>query len=289
NCGDDDVSGWAGPYSFFTGYCIPTGAVNNSDEIRNFTIGNLSNNSVASEGTNGYSNYTSTITPADLHAGFSYIASLTSGSGSGSHGAAIWIDYNNNLVFDADEMVTFLPSSISGSSTVSFPEFTVPADTEPGIYRLRVQYRYSASGADLNPCSATEYSEIEDYAVNILAAPTCLPVTDLTATDITATGATLSWTSDGSLFDVEILEEGETPTGEPTYEGVTNNFTTTTPLTGSTTYNYWVRQDCGDDDLSIWTGPFSFATLCVPVDTLPYIENFDTYGTGTDSYPNCWS
>src|SRR5690606_30335395 len=111
----------------------------------------------------------------------------------------------------------------------------------------------------------------------------------LTATDITATGATLSWTSDGSLFDVEILEEGETPTGEPTYEGVTNNFTTTTPLTGSTTYNYWVRQDCGDDDLSIWTGPFSFATLCVPVDTLPYIENFDTYGTGTDSYPNCWS
>src|SRR5690606_36549053 len=99
DCGVDGVSTWAGPFAFYTGYCIPTGSANNSDEIRNFKLSNLDNSSAASEGTNGYSDYTATVDAAELQASFSYVASLTSGSGSGSHGAAIWIDYNNDLVF----------------------------------------------------------------------------------------------------------------------------------------------------------------------------------------------
>src|SRR5690606_14976598 len=159
DCGVDGVSTWAGPFAFHTGYCIPTGSANNSDEIRNFKLSNLDNSSAASEGTNGYSDYTATVDAAELQASFSYVASLTSGSGSGNHGAAIWIDYNNDLVFDEDEMVAFIPNTISASSTVSFPEFTVPYGTEPGVYRLRVQYHHNIAGNNLNPCSATQYSE----------------------------------------------------------------------------------------------------------------------------------
>src|SRR5690606_34800052 len=176
DCGVDGVSTWAGPFAFYTGYCTPgTTTTNNSDVIANFTLNNLSNDSEVGDPLEGYSDYTASVAPAELQAGLSYVAALTSGSGSGNHGAAIWIDYNNNLVFDEDEMVAFIPNTISASSTVSFPEFTVPATIEPGLYRLRVQYRWNASGSSFTPCYVGSYNETEDYMVNILPPPTCFP------------------------------------------------------------------------------------------------------------------
>ncbi len=152
-------------------YCIPTGASNNADEIRNFTLGNLDNDSAPSEGTNGYSDYTETVPPADLTF-IPYTASLTSGSGSGSHGAAIWIDYNDNGIFEASEKVAWIASNISASSTVDFPEFVVGA--YPGLHRLRVQYHYNKSGEILDPCVITsQFSETEDYMVNIAELLSC--------------------------------------------------------------------------------------------------------------------
>src|SRR5690606_18138642 len=140
-----------------------------------------------------------------------------------------------------------------------------------GIVKFAFVATTSSTSPDL-------YFFIDNFVIEEI--PSCLEPADLTATDVTATGATLSWVSDGSLFDIEIVESGEEPTGMPTYEGVTNNFTTTTPLTGSTTYNYWVREDCGNDDLSIWAGPFAFATLCGVAD-VPYVMPINAT-TGTD-------
>lgn len=169
DCGEGDESLWTGPLVVYTGYCIPTGSSNNSDEIRNFTLSNLNNDSEASEGTDGYSNYSSSVSPAELEAGESYVASLTSGPGTGNHGAAIWIDYDNNGVFESSEMVSFISSSITASSTVDFPEFTVPDSISEGTYRLRVQYHYNKDGDLLDPCAASSsYSETEDYSVSVI-------------------------------------------------------------------------------------------------------------------------
>src|SRR5690554_4273699 len=169
NCGAvDGESTWAGPLSVYTGYCIPSGSSNNSDEIRNFTLNNLNNDSAASEGVNGYSDYTTSVAPAELQAGVPYIASLTSGAGSGNHGAAIWIDLDQNLVFDSSEMVAFLPSAIGANTTIDFPAFTLPSNLPLGTYRLRVQYHHNKSGDLLDPCVATSsFSETEDYTVEV--------------------------------------------------------------------------------------------------------------------------
>ena len=165
NCGIGDLSYWTGPVTFTTGYCIPTGSSNNGDEIRNFTLANLDNDSATLEGTNGFSNYSNTVDPAELEAGETYVASLTSGGGSGNHGAAIWIDYDQNGVFDSTEMVAFV-SNVIASTTVDFPAFTVPVSTADGTYRLRVQYHYNKTGDLLDPCLATSsFSETEDYSV----------------------------------------------------------------------------------------------------------------------------
>ena len=146
-------------------YCTPTGSTNNTDEILNFSLSDLNNTSAPSEGINGYIDYTSTVAAAHLLTGASYVASLTSGPGSGPHGAAIWIDMDDNGFFEAMEMVTSA-SSIAASTTAGFPAFTVA--NAPGIHRLRVQYTYSQMGSSLLPCVInTTYAETEDYLVEI--------------------------------------------------------------------------------------------------------------------------
>ncbi len=147
-------------------YCIPTGAGNNGDEIINFTLAGLNHSSPPSQGTNGYANYADSVAAALLTAGASYTATVTGGAGSGNHGAAIWIDYNDNGQFDDDEKVAAIASTIAPNTTGTFPAFTVPLAT--GVHRLRVQYAYNRDGSTLAPCTvATQFAETEDYLVNI--------------------------------------------------------------------------------------------------------------------------
>ncbi len=62
-----------------------------------------------------------------------------------------------------------------------------------------------------------------------------------------------------------------------------------TGLSASTSYTVYVRTVCGGGEYSAWSDAMSFETPCGAVTTLPYTENFDTYGTGTSAYPQCWS
>src|SRR5690606_1946030 len=211
----------------------------------------------------------------DVPAGYR-IASITTKYDMTAHGGA-WRSEQRSFIYSPTlEVGEESISNGSGSSGLHSYERNIDfANGQTGSidFVLRTWRTWGGSGC------GTSYNYVNNNTWELIVSfeeiPSCFEPADLTATDITATGATLSWTSDGSLFDVEILEEGEDPTGVPTYEGVSNNFTTTIPLTGSTIYNYWVRQDCGDDDLSIWAGPYSFTTACVPVETLPYVESFD--------------
>src|SRR5690606_17707895 len=156
------------------------------------------------------------------------------------------------------------------NSTVQFPEFTVTSDITPGIYRLRVQYRHNNSGEVLDPCVASTYSETEDYLVEILPAPSCFPPSNLSVVSLTFNSATIAWSGDASLFDIEYGVAGFTPTGNPTpgLEGISGNTYTITGLEADTNYQFYVRQNCGDGDLSIWVGPFPFYTgYCLATST----------------------
>src|SRR5690606_7074587 len=90
-------------------------------------------------------------------------------------------------------------------------------------------------------------------------------------------------------FDIEFGETGFTPTGTPTtgYTGITNSFATLTGLTAETHYQFYVRQDCGDDDSSLWAGPFSFFTgYCIPTSTWDGQWNRITGFSTSDGYTN---
>src|SRR5690606_29504304 len=143
--------------------------------------------------------------------------------------------------------------------------FTIPMGLPLGDYRMRVRSRYYGNAA--NPCGTAANGETEDYTLRIIETPTCLPVTELSVGDISYNSAELLWTiAEGTSFDIEFGEAGFEPTGEPS-TGLTevSNPYTLTGLTPLTTYEYYVRHNCGGiDGESIWVGPFSFKTECLP-------------------------
>ena len=75
----------------------------------------------------------------------------------------------------------------------------------------------------------------------------------------------------------------ETETPETAY----TNSIQLTNLTGNTAYDVYVRAICSDGGTSTWL-QYTFRTACDEITTLPYTDNFDSYGTGTTVYPPCW-
>lgn len=266
-------------------YCIPTGAQNNSDEIVNFTLSNLSNDSDPSEGEDGYSDYSDTVEPAELNALASYTASLTSGGGSGSHGAAIWIDYNDDGVFDASEMVAWV-DGIQLNSTVEFSEFVV--ENYPGTHKLRVQYHYNKNGQALEPCIlTTPYGETEDYLVEITAAEECAGTPEIE--DITGPDS-ICENIEFTLEIEEIVQSGiEYQWEESTDDGSTwtaiegeNDSQLTTSISEATSFR--LKVTCTISDESAYSNELSITLndvencYCIPEGTNSnrYIDNFTT-------------
>ncbi|MBN2867861.1 MAG: choice-of-anchor J domain-containing protein, partial [Flavobacteriaceae bacterium] len=120
--------------------------------------------------------------------------------------------------------------------------------------------------------------------------PTCPEPTSLTATNITSTSADLGWTIVGveTLWNVEIVDvtAGGTVTGTATDVGVSNSFSVS-GLTPNNDYEFYVQADCGGGDTSAWVGPFSFSTLCNPITSYPWSEDFES--VSTPDLPTCWS
>ncbi|HRP88988.1 MAG TPA: GEVED domain-containing protein [Edaphocola sp.] len=152
-------------------YCTPVYSTGCSfgDDISNVTLnGNTTNinNSTTTCSPNAYGNFTS-LNPADLYSGSSYNLSVsTSYSSPGSEKATAWIDYNQNGIFDTNEVIYNAPNGlVAGGLSQSF---IVPSGQAPGSYRMRVRVIYSGT-TPLDPCAAATYGETEDYMVQIVA------------------------------------------------------------------------------------------------------------------------
>ncbi len=137
--------------------------------------------------------------------------------------------------------------------------------------------------------SGSYYDDIAIDDVTFVEVPSCPAPSAQTATNETLTGADLGWTENGSSthWDLEIGATGFTPTGTPTENDVTTNPYTWSVGASGTSYDFYVRADCGADntDVSAWIGPFTFTTLCEANSSYPFTEEFE----GASFPPNCWS
>ena len=149
-------------------------------------------------------------------------------------------------------------------------------------YNHRDDSPYSISST---PSSGTSTSTRNNviFGVPCDSTTTCV-APNVYVTDITAESITVDWAPgyQESSWELEYTSDTDwTSVGTVTapYE--------LTGLDANMTYYIRIRSICGGGEYSGWSGT-SARTECTAIDDLPFTENFDTYGTGTDVYPTCW-
>jgi len=252
-------------------YCTPTYTTGKTDGdlISNVLISGtaLSNNSGTDPVNPAYTYFTGQPNyTGQLQAGGTYNVTITVGT-FGSQNVAVWIDYNDNGVFEASERVGFTTSSIAANGTATFP-ITLACNPPLGSHRMRVRDVYNITGNSIDPCNNYGYGETEDYDVTVTAAAACPTPSTGVVSSVTFSGATLSWNKGcaETLWDVHVAAAGSgVPTGAPSNSGVTTN--TGFPVSGlmsNTNYEFYVRANCVANGTSTWVGPFTFTTLATP-------------------------
>ncbi|RFC54076.1 GEVED domain-containing protein [Brumimicrobium aurantiacum] len=260
-------------------YCDFTITSSNPQHINSFaTTGAVSdiNNTGSGAGstTAGYSDFTSTVLQSyEMQTvDFTIEANNTS-----TYGVSIFIDWNNDFTFDSAEKV------YGSSGYVSFPlsnSFTVPAGTALGQYRMRVVADYLGGNPDA--CSGSS-AEAEDYTIEIVNIPSCLPPQNIYTSNLTSTSAEIGWTevNTATTWNVEYGAAGFTPGNGTLVNGVTSNPYTFT-ISPLSEYDFYVQSDCGGGDLSAWSGPYSFSNqycdFTITSGSPQHINSFTTTG-----------
>lgn len=153
-------------------YCAASTTTITYERITNVTCGSINNSSTNSS----YTNYTSLST--NVSVGVPRSITVTIGNAYSSDRVLIWVDWNNNgILTDAGEAVYASAAGVGPFST----SFTPPAGTTIGSKRMRIRLTDSAAGANLTPCGASTYGEVEDYTLNVVAA---MPTVTETIKDI---------------------------------------------------------------------------------------------------------
>ncbi len=173
----------------------------------------------------------------------------------GVNTGSISVDVNDGSGFDLDVF------TISGEQQTAESDDFIEQIVDLSAYSGQiVSIRFRAvKGAGFESDMAIDDFEVDE-------APTCFNPLNLSILTVTDTTAELTWDagSNETIFDVEVVPSGSTPTGVPTYDDVSLPFTAT-GLNSETTYEVYVRADCGAGDVSDWLGPESFTTALTPV------------------------
>ncbi|MEZ4818102.1 MAG: GEVED domain-containing protein [Flavobacteriaceae bacterium] len=142
--------------------CFPESNCTVGHGFRLFETGGINNPS----GCEGYGDFTGQIGNFDTAS----TNTLTVSSEYGNQYISVWIDYNDDLTFTANELVVdnyhFAPGQSGGTYTESMDLF-VPGDATLGEHRMRA--RMSGVGPlPANACDDIAFGETEDYTASIV-------------------------------------------------------------------------------------------------------------------------
>ncbi|MFZ4522509.1 MAG: GEVED domain-containing protein [Bacteroidales bacterium] len=126
--------------------------------IFRFALGNIDYTTSYNDGY--YSNYTcSKWTPLELNK--SYNVTIRTGTAN-NEGAKVYIDYNDNGIFEAGEAVVSFPANKVGTRTLAFTTPTSGVTMSKGL-RLRVLSKFNSVPS--TACDISTYGQAEDYTV----------------------------------------------------------------------------------------------------------------------------
>ena len=311
NCSVSDQSTWAG-YGTFTTLCDPVSSISeNFDSLTTPALPScwskiLRGSTLSSFATVGSYNSTTYALSAPNSIQMYNSSSATSGSddiilvspylsnlNAGTYRLRFYANYAGSL------QIGTLNNNTSTATFTSLQTITTTGTNTEYIVNFNT---YSGSdkfiGFRMNTSSTYTYIYIDNVVWEPI--PTCFVPTAVTVSALTTNGATIAWTAptqgSPSTYQYEIRTSGAAGSGAT---GLAASGTITAPtvttgaltsLNSATTYSVYVRTFCGGSDYSSWTNVVTFTTLCNPVSTFPWTENFDAMSTlGTGVLPNCWS
>ena len=149
-------------------YCASAPLSDADSRINNIKLSNLNN--TPAPGCTSYSDYTG-LTTVTLEQGKTYPLSLTLGTCSAdfSKAAKVYIDYNNNGVFDANELVA--TTNVMTSTGTYATNITVPITVTAGSYSLmRVVLNETTDPNTIQACGSYAKGETQDYRVQFAQA-----------------------------------------------------------------------------------------------------------------------
>ncbi|MDA9148052.1 hypothetical protein N9N81_01735, partial [Schleiferiaceae bacterium] len=205
------------------------------------------------------------------------------------------------LVSESSKEAT-LGYGVSGTNGTTETITRTISDFNGAVTDTFLVFKLNAFRQQFNTACNTTAQRIADSSwkvvVNHYPAPTCYQPTAVTLDWVMSDQAQLSWTTGGSAqWEVEYGTPGFTP-GTGTRVAALSNPFILNGLTASTAYDFYVRDSCGTNDVSIWSTVDSLTTLCAPITfTTSYTEDFDNTtnwvpGTGFDNdgsiVDGCW-
>ncbi|NOQ27947.1 MAG: T9SS type A sorting domain-containing protein [Bacteroidales bacterium] len=237
-------------------YCESLGSNFSYEWIAQVELGTFTKTSAGA----AYSDFTSST--INVNAGETYAVTLTPGYASTAYDEywKIWIDYNNDTIFDANELAY---DAGALSKVASSGNITIQSGIS-GVRRMRVSMKYNAAQT---ACETFAYGEVEDYNITIgsvtpdTEAPTA--PTNLTSSNITETTVTLNWTASTDNIGVtgyDVYRNGSllASTANTTYN--------VTGLTESTSYTFYVKAKDAANNVST-----ASTTINVTTDT-PFVD-----------------
>ncbi|GBL34585.1 serine-rich adhesin for platelets [Filimonas sp.] len=154
--------------SFIGCYCAAgatTGCTAGDEYIGNVTFNTINNSSACANTYTDYTSISTSVTQAQTYAASVLIPNYFAGDQ-----AAIWIDFNHDGVFNTTNE-QFILSGTGASATVPFTtNIQIPITSLTGLTRMRVRGTYTGT---MSPCGNAAWGEVEDYFIDIVAAPVC--------------------------------------------------------------------------------------------------------------------
>ena len=189
----------------------------------------------------------------------------------------------------SDDRVELLISRNGGTSWSSLVNYNNSYVTAPGGNHEIIPLP-NDSGIVQFAIWATEGSvdDLEDNDVMFdnfeVASVPCQQPAALGTSNITASSADLTWTSVGNetAWGIQYGSSGFT-LGTGNTDSVSSNPYSLTGLSGSSTYDLYVKAICAPGSSS-WTGPFTFTTSCAPGTFQQSISSCNTYLWNGNNY-----
>lgn len=286
-------NGVQGPFSASTNfttlglnYCTMTSSNFGDEYISNVTVtpvgaAVMNNNSAGSTYTD-YTNNPSTLVNLVIGStGNTVSVTKFWTGGSFDEAVSVWIDFNRNGTFEANERVLNTPPNTTNPVSATF---AVPAGAYngPATTRMRVVMQYNSSPTI---CTSFTYGEVEDYAVKLIQPIPCTsnaPL-NLTVSNLTATTAYVMW--DPAVGATYILQYR--PLGSTTWTTVplTTNAYTIPGLSELSSYEVQVAYVCSGTT-GTFTAPYQFTTPVVTYCTITSNNNTNGYISNVTVTPN---